>query len=96
MYLLILMSIFAVGEMQELRRRDEEEYHSKQQEIRKKIDHHLAQHGGDLSMLLSERVPNDVKCIQLTGFGPSKNIQTARIPLPLPMKHEVLIRSYSW
>lgn len=82
--------------MQELRRRDEEEHHRKQQEVRKRIDHHLNTHGGDLSLLLSERVPNDVKCVQLTGFGLNKNIQTARVPLPLPLKHEVLIRSYSW
>lgn len=82
--------------MQELRRRDEEEYHRKQQDVRKRIDQHLSQNGGDLSLLLSERVPNDVKCVQLTSFGLDKNIHTTRVPLPLPMKHEVLIRTFSW
>lgn len=89
--------MYFVEEMQELRRRDEEEYHRKQQDVRKRIDQHLAQNGGDLSLLLSERVPNDVKCVQLTSFGlVDKNIHTTRVPLPLPMKHEVLIRTYSW
>lgn len=82
--------------MQELRRRDEEEYHRKQQEVRRRIDHHLEKNGGDLALLMSQHVPHDVKCVQLTSFGPNKNIQTTRVPLPLPMKHEVLIRAYSW
>lgn len=86
----------SLGEMQELRRRDEEEYHRNQQDVRKRIEQHLNQNGGDLSLLLSQRVPHEVKCVQLTGFGLGKNIQTTKVPLPLPMKHEVLIRTFSW
>ncbi|XP_057378830.1 synaptic vesicle membrane protein VAT-1 homolog-like [Daphnia carinata] len=82
-------------EMQELRRRDEEEYHRKQQEVRNRIDLHLRQNGGDLSLLLSQRIPNEVNCIQLSSFGTSKNVQTAKIQLPLPMNNEVLIRAHS-
>lgn len=82
-------------EMRKLRQRDEEEYHRKQQEIRRRIDQHLNQNGGDLSHLLSEHVPNEVNCIQLNSYGQSKNMNTIKVPLPLPLRHEVLIRSHS-
>jgi hypothetical protein len=82
--------------MRKLRQRDEEEYHRKQQEIRRRIDQHLNQNGGDLSHLLSEHVPNEVNCIQLNSYGQSKNMNTIKVPLPLPLRHEVLIRSHSW
>ena len=86
-----------VGEIEKLRRRDEEECHRKQQYIRSRIDQHLSQNGGDMSLLLSQHtVPKEVKCVQLTRFGETKNIHTDKVPLPLPMKYEVLIRSHSW
>ena len=44
----------------------------------------------------SDPVPLDIKCIQLTSFGSSKNMETVRVRLPLPMRNEVLIRTYSW
>ncbi|XP_046444248.1 synaptic vesicle membrane protein VAT-1 homolog-like [Daphnia pulex] len=82
-------------EMRKLRERDEEEFHKKQQEIRRRIDNHLNQHGGDLAHLFSQHVPNEVNCVQLTSFGVSKNVHTTKIPLPLPLNHEILIRAYS-
>ncbi|XP_046632252.1 synaptic vesicle membrane protein VAT-1 homolog-like [Daphnia pulicaria] len=83
-------------EIEELRRRDEEECRLKQQFVRSRIDQHLIQNGGDLSLLLSQHtVPNEVKCVQLTRFGQTKNIQSDKVPLPLPMKGDVLIRSHS-
>jgi hypothetical protein len=86
-----------VEEIEELRRRDEEECRLKQQYVRSRIDQHLIQNGGDLSLLLSQHtVPNEVKCVQLTRFGQTKNIQSDKVPLPLPMKGDVLIRSHSW
>ena len=94
-------SLFHVGEIEKLRRRDEEECHRKQIYIRSRIDQHLSQNGGDLSLLLSQHtVPNEVKCVQLTRFAQtkniSKNIRTDKVPLPLPIKDQVLIRSHSW
>ena len=94
-------SWFHVGEIEKLRRRDEEECRRKQIYIRSRIDQHLSQNGGDLSLLLSQHtVPNEVKCVQLTRFSQtkniSKNIRTDKVPLPLPIKDQVLIRSHSW
>ena len=65
--------------------------------MKEKIEQHLAKYGGDMSMLLASKpIPSKMKCIILTSFGLSKNINTATLPLVLPVKNEVLIRSYSW
>ncbi|KZS11912.1 Synaptic vesicle membrane VAT-1-like protein [Daphnia magna] len=83
-------------EVRELRRRDEEEHHRKQRSALNRFEQHLNQNGGDLSPILSQPcLPTEMRCIQLTNFGLGKNINVAKIQLPLPMRHEVLIRSYS-
>lgn len=80
----------------ELLLHDSEEYHREQRNIRLKIEEHQSKYGGDVSLLLqSKTIPISMKCITLKSFGPSKNIHTTRIPLVLPVKNEVLIRSYS-
>lgn len=84
------------GEIEELRRKDEEEYHQQQLRTKENIQKHINLHGGDLSLLLSHPVPAQIKCVQLANFGTSKNIHTVRCPLPLPVKQEVLIRTFSW
>ncbi|XP_057378558.2 synaptic vesicle membrane protein VAT-1 homolog-like [Daphnia carinata] len=82
-------------EVHELRRRDEEEHRRKQRSALNRFEQHLNQNGGDLSPILTQpRLPTEMRCIQLTSFGLGKNINVAKIQLPLPMKHEVLIRSY--
>lgn len=83
--------------MKVLRQRDEEEIRRKQQGALKRIEQHLTQNGGDLSYLLNQqRVPTEVRSVQLTGFGLGKNINIAKVHIPLPLKHEVLIRAHSW
>lgn len=84
-------------EVKVLRQRDEEEIRRKQQGALKRIEQHLTQNGGDLSYLLNQqRVPTEVRSVQLTGFGLGKNINIAKVHIPLPLKHEVLIRAHSW
>ncbi|KAK4035756.1 hypothetical protein OUZ56_027840 [Daphnia magna] len=82
-------------EMQELRRRDEEKHRRMQKLAKNRIRRHVKHSGGDFSVLLNQDVPYDVKCVQLIAFGFSENIHTVKVPMPLPVKQEVLIRAHS-
>lgn len=81
--------------MSEMSVRAEDEYHKNQEKLKMIIQHHVRKHGGDLSLLESRPIPEQVKCITLTNFGPSKNIHIFRTPLELPVRNEVIIRTYS-
>lgn len=88
---------YASGEAEELRRRDEEEMLKRRDMARRRIENHLNQHGGDLSLLMRDGPPSDMRCVQLTQWGSDDDyVKTARTNLPLPMKNEVLIKSYAW
>lgn len=83
--------------MKQLRQRDEEECRRKEHGARTRIEHHLNQNGGDLSYLLNQgKIPVEVRAVQLTGYGLGNNIHIAKVQIPLPVKHEVLIRAHSW
>ncbi len=83
--------------MRNLRRRDEEDCRRKEHGARTRIEQHLHQNGGDLSYLLNQKnIPTEVRAVQLTGYGLGKNIHIAKVHIPLPLKHEVLIRAHSW
>jgi NADPH:quinone reductase-like Zn-dependent oxidoreductase len=83
-------------EVRNLRRRDEEDCRRKEHGARTRIEQHLHQNGGDLSYLLNQKnIPTEVRAVQLTGYGLGKNIHIAKVHIPLPLKHEVLIRAHS-
>lgn len=93
----LLHQILVVDEAEKLRRRLEEDYHKRLEESKLRVDNHLSQHGGDLSLLIKDGIPVDMRCVQLMQWGSNDDyVKTARVPLPLPMKDEVLIKSYSW
>lgn len=67
------------------------------EDARRRVDNHLNQHGGDLSLLIQDGIPIDMRCVQLNNWGSNDDyIKTARVPLQLPMKNEVLIKTHSW
>ena len=42
------------------------------------------------------KLPNDIKCILLQGYGSIKQMKTISIPRPTPGDGEVLIHVRSW
>lgn len=80
-----------------MRRRDDEEFQKRLNEAKRRVDNHLQEHGGNLSLLIKDGIPAEVRCVQLVQWGTdNNNIRTVRVPLQLPMKDEVLIKSYAW
>lgn len=57
---------------------------------------HPPKYGGDLSQVESGAVPKKMKAVLLTSFVSVKNIHVVDIPVNLPTKGQVLIKSHSW
>ena len=60
------------------------------------VKEHLSKYGGELSLVESGQVPKETKVLMVTSYGAADNIRCTSVPVTLPTRGQVLIKSVAW